>query len=389
MSDLYAIRVEGRREVSIDEAVADAATHQMNPAAVRRVLMRTGGPAVVADVVVTAEHPDADALDAPSFGLVHFLLADTSEPLTEALDWSARVDKQSFYPGRVGSPIAYACRETGKKRLVLRLWCPASLAPDEGSYASAAWMIDRGQYFHLKPPPGMRCFPPPGLAGDLPRNKFGFVAYDNVSAFPWLKRAKVAAFVQRGERIYGVARKGGHVSVLEPPYTQAVRVGEAPEEYAKVAFTGIAVDGDALIIWTSDGDAFAVDPETGAVTPADKPEIAPDAALRARCGEIAASIDNKGVLTVETPDGPTKLATGIKRPRALVRTADPDDWIVVAKNRTVIVHVPTQTVSDGLNGEHPDATWIEREGLFVFHWVSNYGVQRFEPAPVERLSRQP
>lgn len=174
MSDMYSIRVEEITQGTLEEILADGVEHKMQQAALERVLLHGGEDESYSALTlqIAEDHPDAWPLNQRTAGLMLFLLADTSEAITEALGGFDHINSNNLIPDQTNTPVAYRVLEVSEEErrvMKVRVWCATRYAPNpDDKYSSTAWGIDdhrvKTEAFVLNF--GDR-FPAPGLAGNF------------------------------------------------------------------------------------------------------------------------------------------------------------------------------------------------------------------------------
>ena len=380
MSDLYTIVVEERFDTDLDGITGDADAYGMGTT-LQRHFARGKGSFSACTLRITAAHPDADALDVPSDGLLHFVLSDCSEALQKALGGFDVINDEGFVPSPETSPLAYILFEAERDRARMRAWCPTELAPEaDGSYDSAAHAVDRPRLNRLTRWPDMHRFPPPGLAGNVKRNSKGSpIAKSFSPVFDWkqVKRKGLAvADLQRlGDLVYMVSNKGAHVVELGPPF-KAARLLKGPAKQSSTEATALIAQDDRLVMADATGAWTEIDPGTGKRSQANTPELPPRSDSNpletTTAGGRRARIDAEGVLVIEG-EPPVTIATGIVAPRCLLSTPDEETLLVSGASNGYLVHTPTRTLPLALPAfDH--ALWFEGKSPAVLLVNADNGV---------------
>jgi hypothetical protein len=214
MSELYFVHIDSvGPPLDLDQAVARAASLDLNARAATKILKKATGPYVECALRFKANHPDADRLDELTPGFLHLLLRDTIPAVARVTDediWARYAKRRSTSFEKSG--CVYRVDETSAEQLRLTILCPADGAPDPNlAWNSHAWVPDR-EVMKIVPATqhvDLRWYPAPGLGGaDLKSTEL--TPFRTIG-----KTFRVQDFAFLAGEVYAVSNRGGHVAKVD------------------------------------------------------------------------------------------------------------------------------------------------------------------------------
>ncbi|MEC7518721.1 MAG: hypothetical protein VYE22_02595 [Myxococcota bacterium] len=350
MSDLYSAKVTSlSAPFDLEEAVSRAAGWGSNARGARAILKRGSAPYAQADLRVVVDHPDADALDRLTPGLLHLLLVDLV-PAVEA----AAVDKLAEkYAKRRPTQLEKAgcvhhVTQADAKSMTLSVIGPADGMPQmDTPYVSTAWAPDRPHHDQLRPPADLRWFPAPGIAGGAKGSPKSVMPFVKVK-----KSLKVGGIAALGSSVFVVSHEGGHVAAISGK--EAKKLGAPSRDDGKRAVRDLHAADDRLWIGWADGGWTAVDPSSGAREPGEGPELPP-----APAGE---AIEIAGL----------RLEPGRGEPLRLEPTPDPETLLFATDHAHYLLHTPTRALTPFAPVRHGARRWVEGKQSTLYVGVGQF-----------------
>ena len=375
MGTIYEMRIREQEEVTLSELLADAESFGMNRSAVEEMMKRYEGPYSVTTLWVSRGHRDGCPLDQVTVGLIHFLLADSSDALAEELGGIDKINSSEVFPTPETSPVSYAVMDDATAdELHLRIWAPKKFAPEGEMLSSAAWFVDGIRYHYMKTNPDMRYFPPLGIGARFgyASNGVGLDSWKSETPLRELKaqlksrsKFKIADISLTEEEALLLSTRGGHIAMMSLPSLE-VRYITGPEDLAKTDFVRIERGDNGIFIQEKGGQWWNVDPETEASKQVEPPELNEEDPLAAG---RQANISRSGTLTITT-DGETETyETGVGYVRNVYPTPERDTWILETKDYNYFYYAPKNSLSRITSGGKKIIEWI---GPYLFFARGEY-----------------